>query len=224
MIHGGAMRLHLYLSPNNQIVPFDYQHFLIGAFHKWMGRNELHDDISLYSLSWLQGGKMMKDGFNFPNGAKWFISFWDEEIGKQLIMSAMKDPFVCCGMKVSEIQIQENPSFSNKERFTAASPIFIRKYDENRKAKHLTPIDNDADYYLSETLKKKLSIAKLNYKAEVRFDKNYINPKTKLVRINGIENRANFCPVVIEGDPEAILFAWNVGIGHSTGSTFGALY
>lgn len=218
------MRLHLYLSPNNQIVPFDYQHFLIGAFHKWMGRNELHDDISLYSLSWLQGGKMIKDGFNFPNGAKWFISFWDEEIGKQLIMSAMKDPDVCCGMNVSEIQIQDNPTFGNKERFTAASPIFIRKYDENRNAKHLTPNDNDADYYLTETLKKKLSIAKLNYKADVRFDKNYFNPKTKLVRINGIENRANFCPVVLEGDPEAIKFAWNVGIGHSTGSTFGALY
>jgi hypothetical protein len=105
------MRLHFKLTSNIETVPFDYQHFLIGTFHKWMGWNKIHDEISLYSLSWLQGGKMVKDGFSFPNNAKWFISFWDDEIGKQLINNAMKDPAVCCGMNVSEIQIQENPKF-----------------------------------------------------------------------------------------------------------------
>ncbi|MEW6005837.1 MAG: CRISPR-associated endoribonuclease Cas6 [Stygiobacter sp.] len=218
------MRLHFNLMPNTKIVPFDYQHYLIGTFHKWMGWNEIHDEISLYSLSWLQGGKMTKDGFDFPNGARWFISFWDEEIGKQLIMSAMKEPDVCCGMKVKDIQIQENPNFSNKEKFIAASPIFIRKYDENRKAKHLTYKDEEANFYLTETLKKKLKTANLDYEVKVSFDKNYMYPKTKLVKINGIENRANFCPVIIEGNPEAVKFAWNVGVGHSTGCGFGAMY
>ena len=28
------MRLHFALSPNTQTVPFDYQHFLTGAFHQ----------------------------------------------------------------------------------------------------------------------------------------------------------------------------------------------
>lgn len=218
------MRLHFNLTPNTETVPFDYQHYLVGVFHKWMGWNEIHDDISLYSLSWIQGGKMVKDGFDFQNGARWFISFWDEEIGKQLIMNAMKDPDVCCGMQVKEIQIQDDPHFGNKERFTAASPIFIRKYDDNHKAIHLTTQDKDADYFLTETLKKKLKIAKLDYEVKVNFDKNYFKPKTKLVKINGIDNRANFCPVIIEGDPEAIRFAWNVGIGHSTGCGFGAIY
>ena len=86
-----------------------------------MGWNEIHDDISLYSLSWLQGGKMVKDGFSFPNGAKWFISFWDEEIGKELIMNAMNHSTVCSGMYVKEIQMQDTPTFSNKERFIASS-------------------------------------------------------------------------------------------------------
>ncbi|MFA3783378.1 CRISPR-associated endoribonuclease Cas6 [Melioribacteraceae bacterium 4301-Me] len=217
------MRLHFNLTPNKEMVPFDYQHFLIGTFHKWMGWNEIHDEISLYSLSWLHGGKMVKDGFNFPKGAKWFISFWDEEIGKQLIMNAMKDPVVCCGMLVKEIQIQETPQFGAKEKFIAASPIFIRKYDENRKAIHLTTKDDDVDYYLTETLKKKLKTANLNYDVKVTFDKSYYSPKTKLVKINGIENKANFCPVIVEGHPEAVKFAWNVGVGHSTGCGFGAL-
>lgn len=218
------MRLHFSLTPNSETVPFDYQHFLIGTFHKWMGWNKIHDEISLYSLSWLQNGKMIKSGLNFPHGAKWFISFWDEEIGKQLIMSAMKNPEVCCGMHVNEIQIQDTPEFGSKERFVASSPVFIRKYDENRKAIHLTYKDKDADKYLSETLNKKLKTANLNLEVKVYFDTNYYTPKTKLVKINGIDNRASFCPVIIEGNPEAIKFAWNVGVGHSTGCGFGALH
>lgn len=218
------MRLHFNLTPNKEIVPFDYQHFLIGTFHKWMGWNEIHDEISLYSLSWLHGGKMVKEGFNFPQGAKWFISFWDEDIGKQLIMNAMKDPDVSCGMYVKEIQIQETPQFGTKEKFKAASPIFIRKYDGNRKAIHLTTKDEDADYYLTETLKKKLKTVNFNYNVRVAFDKSYHIPKTKLVKINGIENKANFCPIIVEGHPEAVKFAWNVGVGHSTGCGFGALF
>ena len=218
------MRLHFLLSPSKQIVPFDYQHFLIGTFHKWMGWNTIHDEISLYSLSWLQGGKMVKNGFDFINGAKWFVSSWDEEIGKQLIINAMKNPEVCCGMYVREIQIQDTPEFGSKERFVASSPIFIRKYDENRKAIHLTYKDNDADKYLSETMNKKIKTAGMNYEVKVSFDKNYYAPKTKLVKINDVENRASFCPVIIEGEPEAVKFAWNVGVGHSTGCGFGALY
>ncbi|MBU0560433.1 MAG: CRISPR-associated endoribonuclease Cas6 [Bacteroidetes bacterium] len=188
-----------------------------------MGWNKIHDEISLYSLSWLQGGKMNKDGFNFPKGARWFISFWDEEIGKQLIMNAMKNPDVCCGMVVREIQMQDTPKFGNKERFTVSSPVFIRKYDENKKAAHLTFKDDEADAYLTDTLKKKLNTAKLNTDVKVSFDKTYHNPKTKLVTIDGIKNRASFCPIIIEGDPEAIRFAWDVGVGHSTGCGFGAL-
>jgi CRISPR-associated endoribonuclease Cas6 len=217
------VRLHFYLTPNIKTVPFDYQHYLIGAFHKWMGWNEIHDGISLYSLSWLQGGKMVKDGFNFPNGARWFISFWAEEIGKQLIMSAMKTPEVCCGMKVQEIQIQETPQFGSKEKFITCSPILIRKYDDKRNATHLTYKNEESDSFLTDTLKKKLRNANLNFNVKVSFDKNYQKSKTKVVQINGIKNKANYCPVIIEGDPEAIQFAWNVGVGHSTGCGFGAL-
>lgn len=217
------MRIHFYLTQNTETVPFDYQYFLIGTFHKWMGWNDIHDDISLYSLSWLQGSKMVNNGFDFLKGAQWFISFWDEAIGKQLISNAIKEPDVCCGMMVKEIQIQNTPTFGNKEKFNVSSPIFIRKYNENKKAIHLTYKDKEANHYLTETLITKLRAANLNYDVKVKFDSNYSKAKTKLVKIKNINNRANFCPVEIEGDSEAIKFAWNVGIGHSTGSGFGAL-
>lgn len=217
------MRLHFLLTPNRETVPFDYQHALAGAFHNWMGWNEIHDEISLYSLSWLQGGVMNGKGFNFPKGAKWFVSFWDESAGKKLIAKLMREPDTCYGMKVDEVQIEETPDFGGRERFTLCSPVFVRKYDENHKAIHLTFKDEEADYYLTETMKSKLRKANLDYDISIMFDRSYTKPKTKLVRIKGIESRANMCPVILEGAPEAIGFAWNVGIGHSTGIGFGSI-
>jgi CRISPR/Cas system endoribonuclease Cas6 (RAMP superfamily) len=57
-----TMRLHLSLTPNTEPVPFNYQHQLTGALHKWLGENELHDKISLYSFSWLRGRAERVDG------------------------------------------------------------------------------------------------------------------------------------------------------------------
>lgn len=218
------MRLNFSITPNSVVVPFNYQHILIGAFHKWMGWNKIHDGISLYSLSWLQGAKLEKNGFHFPNGATWFISFWKNDIGKQLIEGIMIDPQICWGMAVKEIQIQKDPEFGEKEKFKVATPVLIRKYDKNRIATHLTFECDEANYLLTKALKMKMSKAGINEEVNVSFDKSFYAPKTKLVKINQIKNKANFCPVIIEGSPDSIKFAWNVGIGHSTGCGFGAIY
>jgi CRISPR-associated endoribonuclease Cas6 len=217
------VRIHLFLSPNDKTVPFDYQHYLVSTFHKWLGKNTIHDEISLYSLSWLQGGSMVKKGFEFPKGAQWFISFWEPELCKKVIGNIREFPSAFCGMSVNEIQMHDTPAFGAKERFIVSSPVLIRKYDENQKAQHLTYADVEADFYLTETLKNKLKSVDLNWEVSVKFDRDYIKSKTKMVNLSGIHNRANFCPVIIEGNPEAIKFAWNVGIGHSTGCGFGAL-
>lgn len=217
------MRLYFELSPNTEPVPFDYQHFLIGAFHKWLGKNELHDVVSLYSLSWLSLGERKRDVLDFPKGARWFISFFDANLCKQILKAAIGDAEVCCGMKVTDIQIRETPQFRETCRFVVATPILVRSFD-GKQVKHLTYRDVEADKYLTATLQKKLSIAGLSDPtAQVRFDQNYSNPKTKLVSIKGIQNKASLCPVIVKGTIETVSFAWDVGIGHSTGSGFGAL-
>ncbi len=218
------MRIQFVLSPNTEPVPFDYQQTLLGAFHNWMGWNEFHDEVSLYSLSWLRGGARRGQGLNFSGGATWFISFWDDSIGRQLIAKILDEPGVCFGMKVREVRIVETPPFGTKERFTLSSPVFIRKYEEGGRAVHLTFRDEETDYYLTETMKTKLRKANLDGDVSVKFDRSYSSPKTKLVRIKGIGSRASFCPVIVEGSPEAVRFAWNVGVGHCTGSGFGAIY
>ena len=57
----------------------------------------------------------------------------------------------------------------------------------------------------------------------VKFDKEYLKPTIKAVTYNGVLNKGSLCPVIIEGTAEQIGFAWDVGVGNSTGIGFGAL-
>lgn len=182
----------------------------------------MHNDVSLYSLSWLQRGQRKNNGLTFPYGSCWSVSMHDTELLRQTLRGIMASPTVCCGMSVIDIQIQEPPNFSSSERFAVASPVLARKFD-GVALRHLLYNHPEVNDVLTQTLHTKLKKAGLTPDARVRFDLNYPTPKTKLVTIKGIQNRANFCPVIIEGLPEAIAFAWSVGVGHLTGSGFGSL-
>ena len=221
------MRLHLYLSPNEQPVPFDYQHYLTGAFHKWLGANQLHDALSLYSLSWLYEGRARGRALEFPRGAHWFLSFHDESLIEPLVNNALRDSEVCCGMRVIRIEQQATPRFGPRFTFKVGSPVLARSNkSEDGKVRHYLYSDPEADAVLTATLRHKLDragLGALHNAATVRFDKTYRTPKTRLVTIKDIHNRASVCPVTVEGTPEAVAFAWNVGVGHGTGSGFGSL-
>ncbi len=217
------MRLYFKLSPTKQIVPFNYQYYLLGKLHHWLGQNEYHDKLSLYSFGWLSGGEPGGGGLKFKSNSNWFVSFWDEEMGKQLLYASMKDPSFIFGMNVIDITINETTQFTNHETFTLSSPILIRNYNDNKSASHLTFRDLLSDELMTATMKRKLSTANIDTDISIKFDRNYHNARTKLVTINGIENRANMCPIIVDGNPESIKFAWNVGVGHSTGSGFGAI-
>jgi CRISPR-associated endoribonuclease Cas6 len=220
------MRLHFLLSPNRQPVPFDYQHFLTGAFHKWLGPNALHDRLSLYSLGWLGGGSMKNRALEFPRGAHWFISFHDEALAAAIVERALAEPEVCCGMSAVRVEQRQTPRFGGVHTFQVGSPILAKSREIDGRVRHYLYSDPEADAALTATLRHKLDAAGLgppHNEATVSFDKTYRNPKTKLVTIKGIANRATVCPVTVTGTPEAVAFAWNVGVGNGTGSGFGSL-
>jgi len=218
------MRLYLKLTRNQEIIPFNYQPYLTGALHKWIGaNNDEHNSLSLYSFSWLQNVDTSKDGIKTKNGSYFFISAIDETLLKKIIKGIMEDATVCFGTNVAEIQIADNLEFSDKETFFTASPVFIKRRFENNE-KHITFNDPNASSYLTETLQKKLIIAGLPEEGvKVSFDKDYHNARTKVISYKTIGNKVNICPVTIEGSQEQIAFAWNVGVGNSTGIGFGAL-
>lgn len=219
------MRLYLKLTKNKELIPFNYQPYLTGALHKWIGdRNDIHDRLSLYSFSWLQNVDVLNGkGILLKNDSYFFISAYDELLIKKILKGIIADPDVCFGTTVFDVQIADDPLFSNKEKFLVASPVFIkRRFDNN--IKHIVYNDPNSKNYLTETLQKKLIFAGLAIEGiKVVFDASFSSPRVKLIQYKEVNNRVNICPVVIEGTPEQIAFAWNVGVGNSTGIGFGAL-
>ncbi len=218
------MRLYLKLTKNKEIIPFNYQSYLTGTIHKWLGvGNELHDGLSLYSFSWLQNVEATKRGINLTSNSYFFISAYNDSVIKALVRGIMQDPFVCFGAYVSDVQITEEPQFSNHVVFPVASPVFVKRRFDNEE-KHISYNDSRCNAFLTETLQKKLKAANLQAdNVNVSFDTSYPSAGTKIIRYKEISNRVNICPVIIEGTPEQIAFAWNVGVGNSTGIGFGAL-
>jgi len=217
------MRIYLTTTANIEPVPYNYQASLVGALHKWLGANEEHDRISLYSLSWLYNGRGGKSGLSFPEGGGFFISSPSEDFIVRVVKGIQRDPVIRYGMRVREVGLCQTPNFGEQCKFILQSPVLIKR-KVNEEIKFYYPSDNEADLMLTETLRNKMR--KLGLKdipVHVRFDRSYENIKTRLVTYKGIDNKATFCPVIIEGDPAALAFAWDVGVGNSTGIGFGAL-
>jgi CRISPR-associated endoribonuclease Cas6 len=219
------MRLYLKLSRNKEIIPFNYQPYLTGAIHKWIGsKNEIHDSLSLHSFSWLQNVNIKNNqGINLTEESYFFISAYNELLIKKILKGILADPELCFGSRIHDVQVADDAQFSTKERFFAASPVFIKRRFDN-KEKHITYDDPKSSMFLTETLQKKLVTAGLSAEnVNVAFDNSYHSAKTKVINYKEIGNRVNICPVIIKGAPEQIAFAWNVGVGNSTGIGFGAL-
>ncbi len=222
------MRIHIKTSPNNQPVDFDYQVKLTGAIHKWLGPNQVHDQTSLYSFSWLNHSRMKQGKLDFPQGASWFISVFDPALLKQLVRGIQESPTIAFGMVVQDLMIQETPAFDQgSQAFRVASPVFIKRARQGPSdSYHQFYYYNDeqADQYLTESLKFKLSkVGLTDDTLQVNFDRSYTTPSVKKVNYKGIHLKASFCPVTISGQPESIAFAWDVGVGSATGIGFGSL-
>jgi CRISPR-associated endoribonuclease Cas6 len=219
------MRIHLNTNSNKELVSFNYQPKLVGVLHKWLGMNELHGNPALYSFSWLMNAEVRKQGLNYPDGAKLFMSFHHDEHLKQVVKSIMKYPEMCFGMKVVDVTIEENPELTERTVFHCASPVFIHR-NEGEKNIHYTFADQDAGRLMEKTLLHKMKIAGLpeDESLKIRFDASAHGARTKIIDYRGIKNKVSVCPVIIEGKPETKVFAWNVGLGNSTGIGFGAIY
>lgn len=220
------MRIHIKTSANTQPIKFDYLQKLVGTIHKWIGPNDIHDSMSLYSFSWLMGAELTNGFLEFINGASFFLSFYDENIMEDLVRSVLKDPVMFNGMEVTDIQLGRLPNLSDRELFYCASPILIKRHLADNTIRHFRYDDPQASQYLKETLVRKMQKVGLEYDEtlDIHFDLSYPNKKQKLVKYRGVGNKANMCPVIIKGKPETKLFAWTVGIGNSTGIGFGAIY
>ncbi len=218
------MRIYLKLTKNNKVVPFDYQHLLTGCIHKWLGyNNTIHGTPGRFSFSWIQNTQSTEGGLDMKFGAYFFISSIDDLIIRNITKGILKDPHMFCGIRVKDVQIAFHPEFTTPTKFVLASPVLLKVKEENG-YKHVTVEDDDFEIVLTENLRRKLKVAGISSEnIQVKLDPESHYKKTKMVSYKGIKNKTSFTPIIIEGSPEQIAFAWNVGIGNSTGIGFGAL-
>jgi len=217
------MRINLKLQASKRIVPFNYQPQLTGAIHKWLGKNEWHHATSLYSFSWLQEGRAMDSGISFAHGSSMEISAYEIDFIRKIVKGIQEDPQLAFGLTVTDIVLQEAPVFSGKETMFLRSPVLIKRLVDGKDI-HYTYDRDESGMLLTETLRTKLKKAGLpDEGVTVSFLNDYPAAKTKIIYYKDIGNRVSICPVVIEGTPEQIAFAWEVGVGSSTGIGFGAL-
>lgn len=217
------MRIHLIIRSSDSIIPFNHQHLLTGTIHKWLGWNNEHGSLSLYSFSQLSGCILSNDGFRIKSSTSIFFSSYDPILIKKMISGIQKDASMFNNLIVSDIIIEEDKDMSSRDLFFVASPIFIKRKIENRE-EHILFNDPRANTFLKETLMSKMEkVGLIDESLNIYFDQNYPRASTKKISYKNIENRCSWCPILIEGSPETKQFAWNVGLGNSTGIGFGAI-
>ncbi len=220
------MRLQLHLSPSTQPVPFDHLHQLTGAIHKWLGPNNLHDGLSLYSFGWLRGGKPIGRNLFFLEKATWTVGFHDEGRAWQLARGILKDPVVAFGMKVEKAIETPLLTEPTQIRFKVDGMVVARRKRPDGSREYLLWDNPDADKMLTGIFQQKLSAAGFgteHLSATVQFDRSFARARTKFATIKSTKHKGSECPVIIRGTPDAIRFAQLVGVGDLTGSGFGAL-
>jgi CRISPR-associated endoribonuclease Cas6 len=222
------MKFRIHLSANRTVLPFDYANLLTGVFHYWLGPNDLHNMLSLYSLGWLKGRvEQTPAGLNFPDGASWDIGIWNDEIAERLIRGLLMKPPVLNGMMIQRVERLKTPVFvTGKTVFGAGSPILLRRKSSDEKREFVLYNDPESPVLLKRTLDHKLKEAgkpELSGHYAIYFDQEYPNPKTRLITVSGIKNKASVCPLVLIGHPFVKEFIWTVGAGESTGAGFGSM-
>lgn len=221
------MRVSLSLTSNTEPVPFDrLMPSLTGVVHRWLGLNEAHDAMSLYSIGSLRHGRLRRGALDFPDGSTWTISFLDTNLGKRCLSGVVEVPEVAFGMNVCEAQLVEPPPFEQIRRYVVDSPVLTRRKRDDGSREHLTFRDPESADTLTRTLRGKMEAAGFGSsaaQASARFDTEWSGAKTKVVPFRSIRYRANVCPVIIEGPEEAHLTAFLAGVGELSGCGFGAL-
>ena len=236
------MRLHFRLSPNDRPVPWEYLQNLAGWLHDRLGeRTDLHEGTSLYSMSNLSNGRIIRGKLDFEGGSSFFLSSYHDSILVELMSNLLsrkghpsqRDPRrIAWDMYVEEVNIEHTPDFAETATFWAKSPVLLREAREDGTREHVLFNDDKADSLLTRVLHWKQKKAGLEPAGIMRFDRSYDKAKSKLVTYSKrlskgekieIKNRASLCPIVVEGGKDVCAFAWNTGAGQSTGIGFGAL-
>jgi len=223
------MRIKINFTQNTSPVPIDNQHLLNGYIHKCLGKdNKYHDTWSNYSISTLLGGKLNKDSktLSFKDGAFITVTSEDREFLNLILMGTLDNKELFNGMKFAGFDHVEEKFNNGVNHFVTLFPGFIIKEPCPIHGERFIQLsDKDFDIkvknYLIKKLKRideSLDLKDFDVKIEKR-DWYY----TKKVKVGKSFNISNMCQLDIRSSKEIAKLIYNIGVGKSTGSGFGAI-
>ena len=221
------MRIKINVKSGNGLLQANYMEYVKSALHSWNKCDDFHNSVSLYSLSPLKNIKYVEhDLIQIYNDSYFLISAHDSTLLLKIIEGIQKNPTICKGLEVDNVQIVNTPRFGNEEYFYLNSPILIKRFTESqgkKKNEYVMYDDERANAFLKETLQRKMSIAGIEGEIDIRFDLDYNKKTERIIKYKGFANICSLCPVILKGSSDVIEFAWNVGLGNSTGIGLGNL-
>ena len=222
------MLLKIYFKPtkiyngNKIILPFNNQKELNSFIYKTLGdNNSYHDSFSDYSISSIQGGRMYDKKHIIFDKSQPYIQVASENnqfIG-DLINGLNKREYMFFNLEFEKIEFLSFNINSRFDTILTISPVIVK--DENGKK---ISIDNkDFISYL-----KKNCIEKLRHKGIVdeTFDislRHSEKAKQKMIMVGDIFNISSIISLYVYGKPKSRETLYNLGLGGSTGSGFGAI-
>lgn len=220
------MIIKVYFEKTNKTIPFNNQHQMNGFIFAMLGdkASKYHDSFSDYSISGIQGCRMNSDksGLIFTNEP--YIQITSDD------MSVCND-FVCAiinsidnksvnlfGLHPTRFETFDFPCGKKFDIIKTISPILLK--NNGRK---ITVVDEGWIEALNENCKAKLKHGGIEDSSFKIVIGNKENVKRKMVYVGEVFNPCTDGVFTVYGKEETRKKLYNMGLGNSTGTGFGAL-
>ena len=223
------MRIILNFGPSKTVFRNSFQsECLRGVIHKILGKNNTeHDTFSTYSVSTLRGGKMVKGGISYPKGGFVYVSspdpiFLDKFWSNLISLLRTSEKIELHDMELLNVAI-ENIQVNKSYDIIHVESLLLK--NDN---KWITFEDEEFIPILN-----KKSLAKLQGKGIGLTDDDlkgfnikpfhFENAKIERPKIRNVVNPSSKVMLVVEGTEIARKTLYELGLGQSTGSSYGAV-
>lgn len=210
-----------FTKPKNNI-PIINQKELNSYIHKCIGiNNPYHNTFSDYSISSIQGGKLINNKELSFNDNIPHIIITSENINfiSTIMGGIQADKFTYFDMKFKNFEISDFKVHDYYDTVITISPIIVKNKDGYKMA-----FDNPKWLsVLTEQLKAKLEhkgIYDNTFKIEIR---NVERAKIKKIWVGDVFNISSYISLKVYGKPNTRRTIYNMGFGGSTGSGFGTI-
>ena len=218
------MRLRINLTHPTQDVPVNNQHQMNGFIYAILGNdNPYHDSVSDYSISSLQGGKLKDDKLTLSfeeSNPHFYVASQNSAFIGDFVLGTKRENISVFGMKIDNIDITYDfRPHDYCDDIITISPILIRGKDDRK-------IQFDSPEWSVEIMRN--CTGKLRHQGieDKTFRIELVatgKPKKKCVWVGDVFNPCSSVRLRVYGKKKTREALYNLGIGNSTGSGFGAV-